>query len=135
MVRQRAGRSRRKGGAMTSEVRAAMRTSSAPVTVPLNELMTLMEGVAEDAAEKAAAKAGEQAAQKAVEKALFQIGLDISEKPQQAAVRADMDYLRRWRLSYDRMTGAIGNAVVLAVVAGMLAALWVGLKIHVLKQP
>ncbi|MGQ3674238.1 hypothetical protein ACT6QH_01875 [Xanthobacter sp. TB0139] len=104
---------------MTSEVRAALEAREESVVISRVELQAMMD----DAAEKAARKV------------LFEVGISADDAAGITAARQDMAFLRNWRCTYARMVTTVGNAVVMAAVAGLIAALWVGVKIHVLKQP
>ncbi|MFG1461705.1 hypothetical protein V5F77_02315 [Xanthobacter sp. DSM 24535] len=71
----------------------------------------------------------------AVHKAFADIGLYADEAKEREEVREDFRHLRRWRRGTDAMAMTVGRAILLAITSGVMLMLWVGFKIHVLKQP
>ncbi len=72
---------------------------------------------------------------KAVRAAFADIGLYPDDPEERREVREDFRHLRRWRQATDAMAIKVGNVVLMAVAGGMVAAMWVGIKVHLLKQP
>jgi hypothetical protein len=66
-----------------------------------------------------------RAAREATLETLALLGFDTDDK---AALRADMAHLRRWRKSVDQMEHFGFRAIMTAIVAGVLGALWLGVK-------
>lgn len=71
----------------------------------------------------------------AVRAAFADIGLYPDDPEERREVREDFRHLRRWRQATDAMAIKVGNVVLMAVAGGMVAAMWVGIKVHLLKQP
>lgn len=86
------------------------------------ELISLVEDVAEEAGVRAARRA------------LQEVGISADEAKRDELM-ADLSHLRRCRRAFDKGVMTIGNAVVLAIVGGLLTVMWVGFKLHVLKEP
>ena len=72
---------------------------------------------------------------RAVERAFSEVGLYADDATERVKIRADFHHLRRWREMTDAAAGQIGRVVIMIFVGGLFAAMWVGFKIHVLKQP
>ncbi len=71
----------------------------------------------------------------AVTRAFQDVGLYPDTPDERRKIRADFMYLRRWRESVDGASMQVGRAVLLAIAGGILAAMWLGFKMHVLRQP
>jgi predicted ATP-grasp superfamily ATP-dependent carboligase len=67
----------------------------------------------------------EKAVKKAVANVLVSFGIEESDRRE---IRADFAYLRRWRKSAEQLQSYTLRAVITAIVAGGLGALWLGLK-------
>ena len=73
--------------------------------------------------------------QAAVQRAFADVGIYADTPDERREIRADLYYLRRWRETVDGAAIQVGRVVLLAVAGGLIAALWLGIKLHVLKQP
>lgn len=108
---------------MTGEVAAAARAPDGSITISRRELEEMVSDTAEDAAERA------------VRKVFREIGISVSDEARMDEARADLDQLCRWRRAWDRSVVVVGNAILITVAGGVLLALWIGIKVHVLRQP
>lgn len=73
--------------------------------------------------------------EEAVAKAFQGVGLYPDTPDERSNIRADFVYLRRWREAVDGAAITVGRAVLLAIAGGLVTALWLGLKLHILRQP
>ena len=72
---------------------------------------------------------------KAVERAFQDVGLYPDTPDERRRIRADFVYLRRWREAVDGAAIQVGRVVLLAVAGGLVTIMWVGFRLHVLRQP
>lgn len=77
----------------------------------------------------------ERAAAKAVKSTFRDIGLYAETPAEQAERRKDLDHLNKWRRAVERAAVIVGTAVLTALAGGMLAVFWLGIRLHLLKQP
>jgi hypothetical protein len=75
-----------------------------------------------------------QMMEKAVQRGLADAGLYLEDSDDRKEAREDFRFLRRWRRAADGAASKIGYAVITILTGGLLIALWVGIKVHVLKQ-
>lgn len=61
---------------------------------------------------------------KAIEATLVSLGVDDDRKE----VRADLQHLRRWRLSVEQAQSYTFKAVITIIATGFLGAVWLGIK-------
>ncbi|MGQ3671204.1 hypothetical protein ACT6QG_02280 [Xanthobacter sp. TB0136] len=111
------------GAVMTTEVQAAARASEDPIVITRRELVSLVEDAAEEAGLRAARRA------------LQEVGLSISDETRREEMRADLTHLRKWRRAFDRAAVTVGTALLIVVVGGLGSVLWLGFKLHILKEP
>ncbi len=69
-------------------------------------------------------------AHKAVTDVLFALGIDENDHRE---MRADLQHLRKWRRSVEQAQSLTFRTVIGTLVAGGLAALWLGIRDHVVR--
>lgn len=77
----------------------------------------------------------ERAAAKAVKTAFREVGLYADTPADAAERRKDLDHLNKWRRAVERAALIIGTAVLTALAGGVLAVFWLGIRLHLLRQP
>lgn len=65
----------------------------------------------------------------AVHDAFLDAGLAIKEEDHMLQARADFTFLRRLRQGFDTAASTIGRVVLMAVIAGIIGATWLGIKL------
>ncbi len=108
---------------MTGELSAAARHPTGTITLTQEELIELVTDIAEDAAEKA------------VRKVFKEVGIVVTNDEKIEETRSNFDRLRRWCRMIDGAAASIGRVFITVVMGGILFLVWLGFKIHVLKQP
>lgn len=108
-------------GELKDAVRAALRERE-------NDIETEIRGEVKEAV-RAAFREREDDEEKTMLKTVAAIlkGFGIDEK-EEAEVKDDFRYLRRWRKSSERITGAGLTALVMLIVGGLVSAIWVGFQ-------
>lgn len=69
----------------------------------------------------------------AVHAELKTVGLRLDDADHAEATSADLRFLRSFRQSVDGVASKVGMAIILAVISGLLAATWQGIKLVVGK--
>lgn len=77
----------------------------------------------------------EGASERGTRKELRDIGLYADTPEEKTERRKDFDHLNKWRRAVERAAIIVGTAVLTIVAGSALAAFWLGLKLHLLKQP
>ena len=67
---------------------------------------------------------------RAITTVLASFGIEVDDKRE---LRADCQHLRRWRKSVEQAQGFTFKAVISVIVAGMLGAVWLGIKVMLSK--
>lgn len=70
----------------------------------------------------------------AVQRGLADAGLFIEDSEDRREAREDFRFVRRLRRASDGVASKIGYTIIAMVTGGMLIALWVGVRVHVLRQ-
>jgi len=69
----------------------------------------------------------------AVQRGLADAGLFIEDSDDRKEAREDFRFVRRLRKATDGAASKIGYAVITIVTGGLLAALWVGIRAHLIR--
>lgn len=77
----------------------------------------------------------ERAAAKAVRSALREIGLYAETEDKRDKIRRSVTYLSAWTAIIEKAAVVIGTAFLTGIAAAILAVIWAGIRLHMLKQP
>ena len=70
----------------------------------------------------------------AVQRGLADAGLFIEDSEDRREAREDFRFVRRLRKATDGAASKIGYAVITVLTGGMLVALWVGIRAHLIRS-
>ncbi len=71
--------------------------------------------------------------ERAVQRGLADAGLFIEDSEDRQEAREDFRFVRRLRRAFDGAASKIGYTVIAMLTGGMLIALWVGIRAHVIR--
>ncbi|MGZ6387885.1 MAG: hypothetical protein ACXWQZ_01330 [Ktedonobacterales bacterium] len=80
-------------------------------------------------------KITEEAADKAVHQVFLMFGVDTRDRDEVVALTDDLRHVRRWRLAQDQVKGASLKAAATFLVTGILASVWIGVRIKLGLPP